>query len=224
MTELSKEASAARIAKNVAALVNGTDRPYVMNLGVGIPTQVSNYIKNENVYIQAENGMLGVGPIAEGEQIHPQLINAGRQPVCQTDGCVFLDSVESFAMIRGGHVDATVLGAFQVDEQANVANWTIPGGKQLGVGGAMDLVSGAETVIIAMTHTNRGRLKLVKECTLPITGRGEADVIVTELAVFRFEDGGWVLRKLAPDVTREELAAVTGFRYTEAADVAAMEV
>lgn len=224
MTELSKEASAARIAKNVAALVNGTDRPYVMNLGVGIPTQVSNYIKNENVYIQAENGMLGVGPIAEGEQIHPQLINAGRQPVCQTDGCVFLDSVESFAMIRGGHVDATVLGAFQVDEQANVANWTIPGGKQLGVGGAMDLVSGAETVIIAMTHTNRGRLKLVKECTLPITGRGEADVIVTELAVFRFEDGGWVLRKLAPDVTREELAAVTGFRYTEAADVAAMEM
>lgn len=224
MTELSKEASAARIAKNVAALVNGTDRPYVMNLGVGIPTQVSNYIKNENVYIQAENGMLGVGPIAEGEQIHPQLINAGRQPVCQTDGCVFLDSVESFAMIRGGHVDATVLGAFQVDEQANVANWTIPGGKQLGVGGAMDLVSGAETVIIAMTHTNRGRLKLVKECTLPITGRGEADVIVTELAVFRFEDGGWVLKKLAPDVTREELAAVTGFRYTEAADMAAMEV
>ncbi len=224
MTELSKEASAARIAKNVAALVNGTDRPYVMNLGVGIPTQVSNYIENENVYIQAENGMLGVGPIAEGEQIHPQLINAGRQPVCQTDGCVFLDSVESFAMIRGGHVDATVLGAFQVDEQANVANWTIPGGKQLGVGGAMDLVSGAETVIIAMTHTNRGRLKLVKECTLPITGRGEADLIVTELAVFRFENGGWVLKKLAPDVTREELAAVTGFRYTEAADVAAMEV
>lgn len=127
-------------------------------------------------------------------------------------------------MIRGGHVDATVLGAFQVDEQANVANWTIPGGKQLGVGGAMDLVSGAETVIIAMTHTNRGRLKLVKECTLPITGRGEADLIVTELAVFRFENGGWVLKKLAPDVTREELAAVTGFRYTEAADVAAMEV
>ncbi len=224
MTELSREASAARIAKNVAVLVNGTDRPYVMNLGVGIPTQVSNYIENENVYIQAENGMLGVGPIAEGEQIHPQLINAGRQPVCQTDGCVFLDSVESFAMIRGGHVDATVLGAFQVDEQANVANWTIPGGKQLGVGGAMDLVSGAETVIIAMTHTNRGRLKLVKECTLPITGRGEADLIVTELAVFRFEDGGWVLKKLAPDVAREELAAVTGFRYTEAADVAAMEV
>lgn len=222
MIELNKEECSARIAKNVAALVNNVDRTYIMNLGVGIPTQVSNYITNDNVFIEAENGMLGVGPIAVGDQIHPQLINAGRQPVCQTAGCAFLDSVDSFAIIRGGHVNATVLGAFEVDEQANVSNWIIPGGKQLGVGGAMDLVSGAETVIIAMTHTNRGKTKLVRHCTLPVTGLGEADIIVTEMAVFFFENGGWVLKKLAPDVTLDELKMVTEFSFTVAADLKPM--
>ena len=221
--ELDKDVLAARIAKNVAALVNQTEKPFFLNLGVGMPTQVANYVTNPNVYIQAENGMLGVGPIAEGDQIHPMLINAGRQPVCETVGCSYMDSSASFGMIRGGHVDATVLGAFEVDQEGNVANWIIPNGKQLGVGGAMDLVSGANTVIIGMSHTNKGKSKLIPKCTLPITGLGEVDIVVTELAVFTFKNGKITLIKKAPEVTLEEIRSVTDVIYEEAATVETME-
>ena len=167
----------------------------------------------ENIFIQAENGMLGVGPLAKEGEGHTMLINAGRQLVTETQGCCYLDSSASFGMIRGGYVDATVLGAFEVDEEANVANWIIPGGKQLGVGGAMDLVSGANTVIIAMTHTNKGKSKIIPRCTLPITGVHEVDYIVTEMAAFAFIDGKLTLIMKAPDCTMEEIAAATAIPF-----------
>lgn len=210
MIILSKEATSERIAKNIANLFNFKEDTTILNLGVGIPTMVSNYVENENIFIQAENGMLGVGPIATKEEEHPQLINAGRQPVKETKGCSYFDSTTSFGMIRGGHVDATVIGAFEVDEEGNVANWIIPNGKQLGVGGAMDLVTGAKNVIIAMRHTDKdGNSKILKKCTLPITGYAEVDVIVTEYAMFYFEDGQLVLKAIAPEVTVEEVKNIT---------------
>ena len=181
-----------------------------INLGVGIPTMVANYTTNPGIYVQAENGMLGVGRAASEDCMDHDLINAGRTCVTETPGCVYMDSAMSFGMIRGGHVDATVIGAFEVDEQANIANWIIPNGKQLGVGGAMDLVSGARQVIVAMQHCSKnGRPKLVHQCSLPITGFGEADMIVTEYAVFAFEQGHLVLKQLAPEVTLAELHSIT---------------
>lgn len=181
-----------------------------INLGVGIPTMVANYVTSPNIYVQAENGMLGVGrAAAEGHMDH-ELINAGRTCVTETPGCVYMDSAASFGMIRGGHVDATVIGAFEVDQQGNIANWIIPNGKQLGVGGAMDLVTGAKEVVIAMQHTSKnGKPKLVKQCTLPITGIGEADMVVTEYAVFVFKGGRLVLKEIAPEITLEELRSIT---------------
>jgi len=181
-----------------------------INLGVGIPTMVANYVTSPNIYVQAENGMLGVGCAAPEGQMDHDLINAGRTCVTETPGCVYMDSAESFGMIRGGHVDATVIGAFEVDQKGNIANWIIPNGKQLGVGGAMDLVTGAREVVIAMQHTSKnGKPKLVKQCTLPITGIGEADMVVTEYAVFVFDKGRLILREIAPEITLEELRAIT---------------
>lgn len=225
MPELTKEEISARIARNIAALVNEAKGTYVLNLGVGIPTEVSNYVDNENVYIEAENGMLGVGPLANGEQIHPQLCNASRQPVCETPGCVFIDSCLSFGLIRGGYLDTTVLGAFEVDQEANIANWIIPGGKQLGVGGAMDLVAGANMVIISMTHCDKhGRPKLVKRCSLPITAMHEADLVVTELGMFWFEEGRVILKKIAPDTDLAYIKAHTDLDFEVAADLGDMLV
>ncbi|MDF2502510.1 MAG: butyryl-CoA:acetate CoA transferase [Anaerosporomusa subterranea] len=209
MVTIDKDIANSRIAKNIAALFNDVEEITILNLGVGIPTQVANYITNDNVFIQAENGMLGVGPIAVGDEIHPQLINAGRQPVKETPGCAFFDSSTSFGMIRGGHIDATVIGAFEVDQHGNVANWIIPNGKMLGVGGAMDLVVGAKKVIIALMHTSKGKSKLLKECTLPITGFGEVDVVVTELAMFFFENGKIILKAIAPEVDVDYVRSVT---------------
>lgn len=222
MKELSKEEKQARIAKNVAALIDEDPFYSVINLGVGIPTTAADYITRKGVFVLAENGMLGVGPVAAGEQVHPDLINASRQPVLETEGCSYCDSAMAFGMIRGGHVDATVLGAFEVGESADVANWIIPGGKQLGVGGAMDLVSGAKRVIIAMTHTSKTGSKLVKRCTLPVTAKGKVNLVVTELGVFAFEQGGVVLKKIAPDVTLEELQAVTELVFTPAENLETM--
>ena len=202
-----------RIAVNIADMLNNSERIMLVNLGIGIPTQVSDYIINENIYLHAENGMIGVGPRAEGEDVDYECINAGRQPVKETVGCVYVDSCESFGMIRGGHVDVTVLGAFQVNGRADVANWIIPGGKQLGVGGAMDLITGAKQVIIAMTHMNKGQPKLVKECTLPVTGFGEADIVVTEMGIFRFVKNRFVLEKIARDTTLEEITRLTEFDF-----------
>lgn len=213
MPDLTREQMAERIARNVAALFDDVEDTFVMNLGVGIPTQVSDFITNDNIFIQAENGMIGVGALAREGEGHIKLINASRQRVMETAGCAYIDSCTAFGMIRGGRVDATVLGAFQVDQKGNIANWIIPGGNQLGVGGAMDLVVGANTVIIAMTHTNKGRMKLVKECTLPITGYGEVDIVVTEMAVFVFKDGRYILKKIAPDTTLEEIRANTELEF-----------
>lgn len=223
MVTIDKEVASSRIAKNIAGLFNDVKDITILNLGVGIPTQVANYINNDNVFIQAENGMLGVGAIAVGDEIHPQLINAGRQPVKETPGCVFFDSSTSFGMIRGGHIDATVLGAFEVDQYGNVANWIIPNGKMLGVGGAMDLVVGAKKVIIALMHTSKGKSKLLKECTLPITGYGEVDVVVTELAMFFFENGKIILNAIAPEVDVDYIKSVTEFEFVVSDDLKVME-
>lgn len=223
MYSFSKDLASERIAKNIANLFNGKENTTILNLGVGIPTLVSNYVNNDNIFIQAENGMLGVGPVAIGDQIHPQLINAGRQPVTETTGCSFFDSTTSFGMIRGGHVDATVIGAFEVDEEANVANWIIPNGKMLGVGGAMDLVAGANNVIIAMRHTDKdGNSKLIKKCTLPVTGYGEVDFVVTEYAIFKFDDNKMVLKAIAPEISVEELKEITEAKYSVADDLKTM--
>ncbi|HWQ21282.1 MAG TPA: 3-oxoacid CoA-transferase subunit B [Clostridia bacterium] len=196
-----------------------------INLGVGIPTVVANYVTNPHVYIQAENGMLGVGCAAPEGQMDHDLINAGRTCVTETPGCSYLDSAASFGMIRGGHVDATVIGAFEVDQTANIANWIIPNGKQLGVGGAMDLVTGAREVVIAMQHTSKnGKAKLVRQCTLPVTGIGEADMVVTEYAVFLFDDGRLVLRELAPEITVDELRAITEAEFEVSPELRTMAV
>lgn len=223
MVHLEKEEITARIAKNTALILDEmAEDTFVLNLGVGIPTKISNYLTNPNIFIHAENGMLGVGPLASPEEAHPKLINASRQPVKETPGCFYFDSSLSFGMIRGGHVDATVLGAFEVDQNANVSNWIIPGGKQLGVGGAMDLASGANMLIIAMTHTGKNGPKLVKQCSLPITAYGTVSLVITELGVFRFHDKKVTLEKIAPDATLEEIRAVTKLSFDVAENCGTM--
>lgn len=197
----------------------GNGRLFI-NLGVGIPTMVANYVTNPNIYVQAENGMLGVGCAAPEGRMDHDLINAGRTCVTETPGCVYLDSAASFGMIRGGHVDATVIGAFEVDQQGSIANWIIPNGKQLGVGGAMDLVTGAREVVIAMQHISKnGKPKLVRQCTLPITGVGEADMVVTEYAVFIFQGGKMVLKEIAPEITEDELRSITEAEFEMSVDL-----
>jgi 3-oxoacid CoA-transferase B subunit len=204
-----------RIARRIAQEFMDQGRRMVINLGVGTPTLVANYITGGRIFLQAENGMLGVGPKAEGDRVDPKLINAGREPVTETPGCCYFDSAASFGMIRGGHIDATVIGAFEVDETGSIANWIIPNGRQLGVGGAMDLVAGARQVVVALPHTSgKGQPKLVRKCALPITGYHEADLVVTELAVFRFREGRMVLEELAPEIDLEGLRALTPARFT----------
>jgi 3-oxoacid CoA-transferase B subunit len=211
-----------RIARRIAREFDEQGRRLVINLGVGIPTMVANYIRSKEIFIQAENGILGVGPLAAGDQIDRQLINAGRQPITETPGCSYFDSSTSFGMIRGGQVDATVIGAFEVDQQGNISNWIIPNGKQLGVGGAMDLVTGARQVIVGMQHLNKGKSKLVKRCTLPITGFAQTDMVVTELGVFRFEKGRLVLKEISPEVTVDELISITLAEFHVSENLAAM--
>jgi 3-oxoacid CoA-transferase B subunit len=224
MTPLSEDKIKERIAKRIAQEFVGSQKPVYINLGVGMPTMVANYLQEEeNIYLQAENGMLGVGPVAPAEKADLQRINAGRQPVTETPGCCYFDSATSFGMIRGGHIDVTVIGAFEVDEGGNIANWIIPNGKMLGVGGAMDLVTGAKRVIIAMQHLDKkGRSKLKKACLLPITGFGEADLVVTELGVFRFENDRYVLTEIAPEVALEELKKITEVVFDVADDLKVM--
>lgn len=224
MKEMTKEYKQERIAKNVAALIDEDLSYSVINLGVGIPTLVADYLTRPGVCVMAENGMLGVGPIASAEASHPNLINAGRQSVLETLGCMYCDSATAFGLIRGGHIDATVLGAFEVDQDGSVANWIIPGGKQLGVGGAMDLVSGAKHVIIAMTHTSKANSKLVQHCSLPLTAKGKVNTVVTEYAVFEFEGEKVVLKKLAPEITLEELETITDIAYTVADNLCQMRI
>lgn len=183
----------------------------VVNLGVGIPTLVANHIPEDyTVHLQTENGLLGVGPSPSADDVDPDLINAGKLPVTQTVGSSFFDSAESFAMIRGRHIDTAILGALQVDELGRVANWAVPGKAILGVGGAMDLLVGAKRVIVAMTHTaNDGQPKIVRRCTLAVTAERRIDVIITELAVFRFRADGLTLTELAPGVNLQQVRAAT---------------
>lgn len=195
------------IAKRVAELLKDGD---VVNLGIGLPTMVANFIpEGMDVTFQSENGFLGLGPApAEGKEDW-ELVNAGGMPTSIVPGGMFFDSATSFGIIRGGHVDATVLGAMEVDEKGNLANYKIPGKMVPGMGGAMDLVVGANTVIIAMTHTQKGKPKILKQCTLPLTAKEQVDIIVTEMGLMRVTKEGLVLEELGPEATVEDVVAAT---------------
>lgn len=196
-----------RIAKRVAKEFSNGD---VVNLGIGLPTLVANYIPEEiSITLQSENGFLGIGPAPKEGEVDPNLVNAGGQPVTILPGGMFFDSAYSFALIRGGHVAATVLGALQVDEEGSLANWMVPGKIVPGMGGAMDLVVGARKVIVAMEHTAKGEIKIVNKCTLPLTAVKEVDLIITEMGVIEVTPEGLVLKEIAPDTTVEEIQSKT---------------
>ena len=215
---LSKEQIAQRIAQE---LQDG----YYVNLGIGIPTLVANYVpKGIEVILQSENGMLGMGEFPEKGQADADLINAGKQTVTLQPGGSYFDSSASFAMIRGGHVDLTVLGAFEVTDQGDIASWKIPNKMVKGMGGAMDLVASAKNIIVAMQHTSRdGQSKLLKECTLPLTGVKCVKKIVSDLAVIEVTDEGFVLLERAPGVSVEEIKAATEGRLIVKGEVPEMK-
>ena len=195
------------IARRVAKELKDGD---VVNLGIGLPTMVANYVEPSiDITFQSENGMLGLGPAPDKEHEDWDLTNAGGKPVTMSIGGVFFDSSTSFGIIRGGHVDATVLGSLQVDEEGNIANWIIPGKMVPGMGGAMDLLVGAKKVIVAMQHTSNGEPKILKKCTLPFTAVKEVNMIVTELGVMEVTPEGIVLTEVAPGVTPEDVQAAT---------------
>jgi acetate CoA/acetoacetate CoA-transferase beta subunit len=196
-----KQKIAARVAKE---LKDGD----VVNLGIGLPTMVPNYLpEGVSVILQSENGYIGLGPVTAED---PDLVNAGGQPAGIIQGAAFFDSAFSFELIRGGHVDVTVLGGLEVDKHGNLANWMVPGKMVPGMGGAMDLVTGAKKVIVAMEHcTKKGESKILEQCTLPLTGKGVVDVIVTELAVFRVTEEGLVLDEIMDGATLEKVQEKT---------------
>jgi len=207
------------IARRVAAELKDGD---VVNLGIGLPTLVTNYLpEGITVTLHSENGFTGLGPV-QGEP-HPDLVNAGGKPAGIIPGGAMFDSLMSFALVRGGHVDVTVLGGLQVDQHGNLANWMVPGKMVPGMGGAMDLVAGAKKVIVAMEHTAKGAPKILKECNLPLTGKGVVSMIVTELAVFRLIEGKLVLEELAPGVDIATVKAGTDAEFIVHSELTTMK-
>ena len=216
---LTKQQIAQRIAKEVK---NGQ----YINLGIGIPTLVANYIPDDlEIVLQSENGLLGICPFPTEEQIDPDLINAGKQTITMVKGSVLFNSAESFAMIRGGHVHLTILGAMEVSENGDIANWKIPGKMVKGMGGAMDLVASAENIIVAMQHCSKsGESKLLKSCSLPITGIRCVKKIVTDLAVLEVDpEGGFILKERAPGVSVEEIKSKTEGKLIVNGEIPEME-
>ncbi len=215
---LTREQIAMRVARE---LKDG----YYVNLGIGIPTLVANYVpKGIDVMLQSENGLLGMGPYPLASEVDADMINAGKETVTAVKGAAIFSSAESFAMIRGGHVDLTVLGAFEVDQQGNIASWMIPGKLVKGMGGAMDLVAGAKNIICTLTHANKhGESKLLTHCSLPLTGVGCINKVITDLALLEIRDGAFHLLERAPGVSVEEIVAKTAGKLVVPALVPEME-
>lgn len=210
------------IAKRVAQELKDGD---LVNLGIGLPTLVANYLpEGVEIMLQSENGLIGLGPAPSPENVDMNLTNAGGQPVTILEGGCFFDSAMSFGIIRGGHVNATVLGALEVDQHGNLANWMVPGKMVPGMGGAMDLVTGAKKVIVSMQHTAKGEKKIMKQCTLPLTAAGQVNLIITEMAVMEVTPNGLLVKELGPDVTKELLIQSTDADLIFAEDLKMMQI